>query len=163
MRLYPATAFLGIALGLGIAPAAAASGDVSVERGAHVAITGGCHDCHTVGYNESNGQIDPAAALKGSAVGYQGPWGTTYPKNLRLTAIQRASDEDTFVDYLKSFQTLPPMPWYNVHALDESDMRSLYRYIISLGEPGDPAPDALPPGETPKTPYIVFAPPVMPQ
>ena len=75
----------------------------------------------------------------------------------------RLEDMRIPVAYLKTFQSLPPMPWYNVHALEENDMRSLYRYIVSLGEPGDPAPEALPPGTTPKTPYIVFAPPVMPQ
>jgi hypothetical protein len=163
MQIGHAIKLAGMAIGLCAASGAyAATDDVSVERGAHVAIIGGCNDCHTVGYNESNGKVDPAAALKGSPVGYQGPWGTSYPKNLRLTATQHGG-EDGFVDYLKTFQTLPPMPWYNVHALEENDMRSLYRYIVSLGEPGDPAPDALPPGATPKTPYIVFAPPVMPQ
>jgi hypothetical protein len=47
--------------------------------------------------------------------------------------------------------------------MDESDLRSLYLYIKSLGAPGDPAPEALPPGVTPKTPYTVAAPPIMPK
>ena len=55
------------------------------------------------------------------------------------------------------------MPFYNVHAMDESDLRSLYQYIKSLGEPGDPMPDAVPPGGTPKTPYVVIVPPTMPK
>ena len=156
--------YLAAILSVGLVPAAlAADGVVSVERGAQVAVIGGCNDCHTVGYNESGGKVDPAAALKGSPVGFMGPWGTTYPLNLRLTAIQKATNEDEFVAFLQTLQTRPPMPWYNVHALDESDMRSLYRYIRSLGPAGDQAPDALPPGEIPKTPYIVFAPPVMPK
>jgi hypothetical protein len=54
------------------------------------------------------------------------------------------------------------MPYYNVHALDEIQMRSLYQYIASLGAPGDPAPDYVPPGQKPKFPYAVFAPPTMP-
>lgn len=150
------------AIGLSLAPMAAiaAAGDVSVERGAQMAIVGGCHDCHTPGYGESGGKVDPAVALKGVAVGWQGPWGTTYAKNLRLTAER---NEDAFVQYMKEFTTLPPMPWYNVHAMDESDLRSLYLYIKSLGEPGEQVPDALPPGQEPKTPYVVAAPPVMPK
>ena len=149
-------------LSLCLAPAAfAADGVVSVERGAQVAVIGGCNDCHTVGYNESGGKVDPAVALKGSGVGFQGPWGTTYPLNLRWTVLDKS--EDFFVKYAKTFETRPPMPWYNVHAMDESDLRSLWRYIRSLGDPGEQAPDALPPGETPKTPYIVFAPPTMPK
>ena len=144
----------------GLAPAGAA--EVSVTRGAQVAVTNGCHDCHTGGYLESGGKIDPAAALKGTGLGWQGPWGTTYPANLRLTAKEKGS-EDAFVHYLKAFEARPPMPYFNVHAMDESDMRSLYQYIVSLGEPGEDVPDYLPPGQEPKTPYIVIAPPIMPK
>ncbi|MCX5494933.1 hypothetical protein OSH11_09470 [Kaistia dalseonensis] len=132
-----------------------------MKRGALVAITGGCHDCHSSGYAESGGKIDPATALKGAAVGYQGPWGTTYPSNLRILA-EKLSEKD-FVHLAKTFQARPPMPWFNVNAMEESDVRSLYLYIASLGEPGDPAPDYVPPGQEPKTPYIVFAPPQMPK
>ena len=138
----------------------AQSGEVSVTKGERVAIIGGCHDCHTAGYAETNGTIDPAVALKGNPVGYQGPWGTTYAVNLRLVAAKYS--EDDFVKYLSTFQTRPPMPWFNVHVLEESEVRSLHRYIVSLGEPGDPAPAFVPPGEKPKSPYIVFAPPTMP-
>ena len=140
----------------------AMAGEVSAKRGEQVSITGGCHDCHTAGYGESGGKIDPAAALKGTAMGWQGPWGTTYPANLRLVVKEQGS-EDTFVKYAKTFQAKPPMPFYNVHAMDEGDLRSLYQYIVSLGEPGEPAPDYLPPGQEPKTPYIVIAPPIMPK
>jgi hypothetical protein len=149
------------AIGFGLMPLTAlAAGEVSVERGAQVAVFGGCHDCHTAGYNESGGKVDPAAALKGIALGWQGPWGTTYAKNLRLTAERT---EDEFVRYLKEFTSLPPMPYYNVHAMDESDLRSLYLYIKSLGEPGEQVPEALPHGQEPKTPYVIAAPPIMPK
>lgn len=152
-----------VALGaLAIPGGAALAGEVSVARGAQVAITSGCHDCHTNGYAESGGKVDPAAALKGTGLGWQGPWGTTYPANLRLVAKDKGS-EDAFVQYAKTFQAKPPMPAFNVHAMDESDIRSLYQYIVSLGEPGDAVPDYVPPGQEPKTPYIVIAPPIMPK
>jgi mono/diheme cytochrome c family protein len=151
---------LALALGLGVTPIAAQAADVSVERGRQVSIVGGCNDCHTAGYNESGGKIDPDKALKGIAVGWQGPWGTTYAKNLRLTAER---DEDAFVQYMEEFEALPPMPWYNVHAMDESDLRALYHYIKSLGDPGEQVPDAVPPGQEPTTPYVVAAPPTMPK
>ena len=54
--------------------AAPAAGEPSVERGLYISIIGGCHDCHTEGYKESGGRIDPAKALKGNAIGFQGPW-----------------------------------------------------------------------------------------
>jgi mono/diheme cytochrome c family protein len=141
--------------------AQAAAGDVSVERGRQVSIIGGCNDCHTAGYNESQGQIDPAKALKGTAIGWMGPWGTTYPANIRLKT--KDMSEDDFVQYAKTFTARPPMPYYNVHAMDESDLRSLYRYIKSLGDPGEAMPDYVAPGQEPKTPYYVAAPPTMPK
>ena len=47
--------------------------------------------------------------------------------------------------------------------INESDIRSLYQYITSLGDAGDPMPNAVPPGSKPTTPYVVIAPPQMPQ
>jgi cytochrome c553 len=151
---------LALAMGMMASGALAQDADVSIAKGERVSIIGGCHDCHTVGYGESNGEIDPATALMGNPVGYNGPWGTSYAVNLRL--VVAGMSEDEWVQYLKTFKATPPMPWFNVHHLDEGEMRSLYQYIASLGEPGKPAPEALPPGEKPKTPYLVFAPPTMP-
>ena len=149
-----------VALAMPWPATAMAAGTASVDRGAHVAIIGGCHDCHTDGYAQTNGRVDPAKALKGNPVGFQGPWGTTYATNLRISI--GGMSEDAFVQYARTFQTRPPMPWFNVHALDEDDSRSLYRYIKSLGEPGAPAPDYVPPGGRLTMPFIVFAPPTMP-
>ena len=150
-------------LAIGFMPATVfAQGEVSVERGLQVSITGGCHDCHTEGYRETEGKIDPAKAMMGSSVGFRGPWGTTYPQNLRLTA--RQFTEEVFLQYIKhGLKMRPPMPWYNLRALDDSDVRSLYRYLISLGSPGKDAPTYVFPYDEPKTPYVVFAPPTMPK
>jgi cytochrome c553 len=133
----------------------------SVAYGKWVSIVGGCHDCHTADYGEKNGVINPDLALKGNPVGYRGPWGTTYAVNLRILAD--GMSEDAWVKFLQTFTARPPMPYYNVHALDDVQMRSLHMYIASLGAAGDPAPSYVPPGEEPTTPYAVFAPPVMPK
>jgi len=137
----------------------ATQGEISVERGLYISIIGGCHDCHTEGYSAAGGKIDPSKAMKGDpSLGWQGPWGVTYAANLRRKAFIR--DEDSFVEDMQALNTLPPMPWYNLRAMEESDLRSLYRYLISLGEPGDPVP--IPSIEKPLTPYIKIAPPSMP-
>ncbi len=146
---------LGVCAGF-VQPVALTAGEVSVDRGAYVAITSGCHDCHTGGYNESGGKVDPATALRGVPVGWQGPWGTTYAANLRVTV--KDLTEDAFVTYARTFKTRPPMPWYNVHAMEESDLRSLFQYIKALGDPGDPMPEGLPPGVEPSTPYLNMMP-----
>jgi hypothetical protein len=130
----------------------AAAGEISIERGLYISIIGGCHDCHTKGYFDSRGRIDPDAALKGSDIGFRGEWGTSYPSNLRYAMSKRPEDE--FVFAVRYYIGSPPMPWHNLHRLDESDARSLYRYIVSLGEPGKPTQSLLKPGEKARTPYI---------
>jgi len=152
-------AVFAIAASLGTAAFAADA--PSVEMGKHVSIVGGCHDCHTVGYAESGGQIDPNTALKGNPIGYAGPWGVNYAKNLRLTVSKMS--EDDWVTFAKTFTVGPPMPWFNVHELTEVESRSLYEYIKSLGDPGEQSPTDLPPGAKITTPYSVFAPPLPPQ
>jgi hypothetical protein len=156
------TAFTALVVMTLSAPTLAfAQENVSVERGLYVSVIGGCHDCHTQGYRESGGKIDAAKAMKGDAtLGWRSPLGVAYAANLRLFAFLR--DEDAFVNDMKGLpETLPPMPWYNVRAMDETDLRSLYRYLMSLGEPGKPVP--LPSHEEPMTPYITIDPPTMPK
>jgi hypothetical protein len=67
--------------------------------------------------------------------------------------------EDGYVHYMKALRTYPPMPWWNVRTMDESELRSLYRYIKSLGPPGKLLPALVDPDKEPMTPYIVVAPP----
>ena len=127
--------------------------------GQYLTVVGGCNDCHTPGWAESNGRTPPAEQLTGSPVGYRGPWGTTYAANLRAVA-QRAT-EDRWVRILTTADGghgRPPMPWMNTRQMSDHDLRVMYRYIHSLGPAGKPAPRAVPPGGTPATPYINFVP-----
>lgn len=126
------------------------------EAGRYLAILGGCNDCHTPGWAESGGTLPEEAWLTGDSVGFRGPWGTSYPKNLRLSV--QATDEDAWVERLKMGQGLPPMPWMNTARMDEQDLRALYRFIRSLGPAGDQAPMPVGPDMEPRTPYISFAP-----
>lgn len=142
-------------------PSLLAADEVSVERGFYISIIGGCHFCHTEGYREADGKIDPEKALKGSSIGWQGPWGTTYAANLRDSAM--GFNEDKWVDHLKNKVNLPTMPWYQVQAMTDSDLRSVYLYIKSLGPPGELAPFYREPGKEPRTPYVILAPPQTPK
>ena len=126
-----------------LSTAAFAADAPSVEFGKHISIVGGCHDCHTVGYAESGGKIDPDKALQGNPVGYVGPWGTNFARNLRITVSKMS--EDDWVGFAKSFEVGPTMPWFNVHELNELESRSLYQYLKSLGPAGPQAPDDIPP------------------
>ena len=127
-----------------------------VEAGRYLAIVGGCNDCHTAGYLQTEGDVPEGQWLTGSSVGWRGPWGTTYPSNLRLTVSEMSEDE--WVTVLHERNALPPMPWMNINQLSEPDARALYKYIQSLGLSGDRMPVALPPDQEPTTPYLSLFP-----
>ncbi len=135
------------------------TGGTAVERGRYLAIAGGCNDCHTNGYLLTEGNVPETEWLLGSPVGWRGPWGTTYPPNLRLTVQDLTEDE--WVTLLRTRKALPPMPWVNANQLAEADAGALYAYIRSLGPAGERMPTALPPEQEPTTPYLSLF-PVMP-
>jgi mono/diheme cytochrome c family protein len=135
-------------------PSAAQAETSHLERGRYLARIGGCNDCHTPGYAGSGGRIPEAQWLVGDRVGWQGPWGTTYPANLRL-ALQNISEEQWLKD-ARQRQLRPPMPWFALRDMSDEDLVSLYRFIRSLGPAGEPAPAYLPPGVEPQGPAIRF-------
>ena len=92
--------------------------------------------------------------LTGDSFGWRGPWGTTYGANLRL--FMGALSEDQWVEVAKTLENRPPMPWFNLNAMAEADLRAIYRFTRSLGDPGNPAPDYVPPDEEPEPPYALF-------
>jgi mono/diheme cytochrome c family protein len=126
----------------------------TIDRGRYLAQVGGCNDCHTSGYLMSNGQIPESQWLMGDNFGWRGPWGTTYAPNLRL--FLKDMSEDQWVQVARTLKRRPPMPWYTLNMIYEDDLRALYRFIRSLGDPGKPAPAYVPPGEEPSTPYALF-------
>ena len=131
-----------------------------LARGEYLVKLGGCNDCHTPGYAESGGQLAKATWLTGSPLGYNGPWGTTYPTNLRLRMQEMT--EAQWMDYSANLRTRPPMPDFTVRMMTAQDRRDMYRFIRSLGGAGQPAPDALPPGKTPPLPVFSLHLPAMP-
>lgn len=142
------------------ASASAATGQDAnlAARGEYLARIAGCNDCHTPGYGERGGDVPKDAWLTGSSFGFSGPWGTTYPANLRLKAAEM--DEAGWMHYTGNLHTRPPMPDYGVRDMAPEDRRALYRFLRQLGPGGDMAPAYLPPGQTPPLPYMqVVVPP----
>jgi len=125
-----------------------------VERGRYLARVSGCNDCHTPGYFMNEGKTPVSQWLTGGDLGWRGPWGTTYGSNLRL--FVKGMSESQWIEAARTLKRRPPMPWFNLNAMDEADLRALYRFIRSLGDPGQPAPAYVPPGEEPKTAYALF-------
>jgi hypothetical protein len=92
--------------------------------------------------------------LVGDTLGWRGPWGTTYPINLRL--YMRDMPEAKWVRTAKTMKSRPPMPWFALHDMTETDLKAIWHYVRSLGPAGEPAPIYLPPGVEPKGLYIQF-------
>jgi len=136
-------------------PAVHAASDI--EAGRYIVMLGGCNDCHTPGFAQTGG-AEPAEAdwLMGDAVGFAGPWGVSYPANLRLSF--EAMTEDDFVELARKGEGRPPMPWPSLKAMSESDLRAVYRYVKSLGPKGVQAPAPVAPGAEATTPVIHFMP-----
>jgi mono/diheme cytochrome c family protein len=126
----------------------------AISRGRYLVEIAGCNDCHTAGYAQSGGNIPETKWLTGDRLGWYGPWGTTYPPNLRL--YMRTMTEAQWVERAKTLQGRPPMPWYALHRMSADDLATIYRFVRYLGPAGRPAPQALPPGQTPPAPYVTF-------
>jgi hypothetical protein len=134
-----------------------ASVDPLVERGRYLVGFGSCNDCHTPGWRESNGTIPTSQWMIGTNLGYRGPWGTSYPANVRLE-FQQISEED-WLFMVRTRGGHWPMVWHDLRLLKVEDQRAIYRFIKSLGPHGVKTPADLPPSIEPKTRYIWVEPP----
>lgn len=160
MKIYQATLFAAaLVIVLGYQAVGGQTGSQSrsnaqmIERGRYIVDIGGCNDCHTKGYADAGGKAAETDKLKGDTLGYRGPWGTTFPTNLRLTISKMT--EDQWVRYGKGLMTRPPMPFFNIRAMSDEDLRGIYYYVKSLpGGIGTASPRFMGPDKTPKPPYI---------
>jgi mono/diheme cytochrome c family protein len=141
-------------------PAPFVTATSQAAAGEYLTIVGGCNDCHTPGWNESFGQVPSENRLTGVELGFRGPWGTSYPANLRLSVQGKSNTE--WITMIRGRRGMPPMPWMNLHLMNQRDLEAIYAYLVSLGPKGEPAPAYVPPDREPATPYVVLE-PVMPK
>ena len=125
-----------------------------LERGRYLVKITGCNDCHTPGYAATGGQIPELKWLVGDQLGWRGPWGTTYPSNLRL--FMSKITEDQWVKTARTTTYRPPMPWFALREMSRADLKAMYRYIKHLGSAGDPAPAYVPSDQEPQGPVVMF-------
>lgn len=149
-----------VSLSVSAQAAESKSDKATIERGRVLTVIGGCHDCHTPGYPEAAGKVPQAEWLTGNVVGFQGPWGTSYPANLRLK-VQDMTEKEWLMRTRQPM--LPPMPWFNLRDSSDKDLIAMYRYMRSLGTAGQPAPAAAAPGVMVSTPYFEFVPKNLPK
>ncbi|RZL89919.1 MAG: c-type cytochrome [Variovorax sp.] len=152
------TRLIAAALALLASAAAFAGPDAATKeqlrRGRYLVQTSGCNDCHTPGYGPKNGQVDDKLWLTGDALGWAGPWGTTYATNLRLWMA--GMSEQQWIRHARHMQPRPPMPWFNVRAMSDADLKAIYAFTRSLGPGGAPAPAYVPPGTKAAGPVVQF-------
>lgn len=140
------------------APAAVWAGEGSaaaqVERGRYLARIAGCNDCHTPNYAATDGKVPEAAWLTGDRLGWQGPWGTTYPGNLRRF-FARTSEAD-WLRIARGGGFRPPMPGFVLRDMSDADLRALWHFVRALGPAGEEMPAWLPPGREASGPVVRF-------
>jgi mono/diheme cytochrome c family protein len=133
------------------ASASPASSGALVDRGRYLVTVMSCNDCHTPG--TLFGGPDMSRMLSGSEVGWHGPWGTSFPRNLtpdpetglgKWTADEIANTLRTGVRPNHSV-LLPPMPWPSTSQLSEADLRAIVAFLRSLPPVKHAVPAALPP------------------
>lgn len=144
----------------GMAWAQPPAGAAEIRHGRYLVQTSGCNDCHTPGYMQQDGKVPESEWLTGDAMGWQGPWGTTYPANLRQLVQQM--DEKTWLARARQ-PMRPPMPSPSLRAMSDADLKAIYRYVRSLGAKGQPAPAYVPPGGKVATPFLDLNPKNLPQ
>jgi mono/diheme cytochrome c family protein len=124
-----------------------------IARGRYMVLTGHCNNCHTGAYAAKQGNMPETEWLLGNPIGFRSEAGTSYASNLRLTV--RNYTEEQWVSYAKAAKPRPPMPWWSIHETTPQDLAAMYRYIISLGPAGQPAPPFVAADKEPPAPYEV--------
>ena len=129
------------------------------QAGRYIVRTSGCNDCHTPGFMVLGEKVPEAQWLIGNPIGFRGPWGTTYPQNLRRFVQPFTAEQ--FVEVVRKRRDRPPMPWSQLHAMSDADLKAVYAYLKHLGAThglAQPASDWVPPDREPSTPFILMVP-----
>lgn len=126
--------------------------EARVERGRYLTLLGGCNDCHTPG--TFYGAPDYERTLSGSELGWVGPWGVSFPRNLTPdaeTGIGKWSERN-IVDALRTGMRpdgsvlAPPMPWPMYATMTDDDAFAIAAYLKSLKPVQHRVPARIAPG-----------------
>ena len=148
----------------GAAPAAKGklSSNAQIERGKYLVGICSCNDCHTPG--TLFGAPDFDRMLSGSEVGWSGPWGVSYARNLtpdKETGLGTWSDKDIITAFRTGKRPdgrvlNPPMPWQNLNGMSDKDAQAIVAFLRSIPAVSHKVPEIVPPGTPPSTPVIPF-------
>jgi len=136
-----------------------------IARGRQISWSSGCIDCHTPG--TFYGTPDTTRLMSGSELGWEGPWGVTYPRNLTPDpetgiaswTVQNIVDAVRLGHRPDQSPILPPMPWPAYSQMSDDDVYALATYLKSLPPVKHRAPDRIPPGVAATGARLTFPPP----
>jgi mono/diheme cytochrome c family protein len=136
-----------------------------IARGRQISLSSGCQDCHTPG--TFYGTTDTTRMMSGSELGWEGPWGVTYPRNLTPdpeTGIASWSENDIITAFRTGHRPdqtmlLPPMPWPTYAFMSDEDAHALAAFIKSLPPIHHKNLDRQPPGSKATGARLTFPPP----
>jgi len=131
---------------------AAMTPEQKIARGLYLVTITGCNDCHTPG--AMFGAPDTTRRLSGSEMGWQGPWGITFARNL-TPDTETGIGSWTEAQIVTAFQTghrpdgsplMPPMPWTDFAAMTPEDAGAVAAYLKSIPPVKHTNVKAVPPG-----------------
>lgn len=136
-----------------------------VKRGEYLVTLMGCNDCHTPG--TFYGSPDFSRRLSGSELGWTGPWGVAFPRNLTPdpeTGLGKWTDEQIITAFRTGQRPdgrmlAPFMPYASFSHLTDEDAHAIVAYLRSLPPIVHHVPDVVPPGEKYDGAAMVFPPP----
>lgn len=102
----------------------------------------------------------PWFAATAGMTAWAGPWGISYAAN--LTPDENTGmgiwTEEMFINAMRTGQhygvarkILPPMPWENLAALNDEDLKAIFAYLRSIPAIRNPVPVPVPSGEAQHT------------
>jgi hypothetical protein len=101
----------------------------------------------------------PWFAVTAGLTAWSGPWGISYAANLtpdEATGMGIWTDE-MFIAAMRTGRhfgvgrpILPPMPWRNLAALSDDDLKAIMAYLRSLPPVVNQVPEPVPPGGAPQ-------------
>ena len=147
------------------APEAGMTPAQTLARGRYLFLTLGCNDCHTPG--SMYGAPDTTRMVAGSELGWKGPWGISFPRNITPDSATGIGTwtEDQIVTAVREGRRpdntplLPPMPWPDFANLTNEDAHALAAYLKTLPPVHHPNIETVPPGQKYSGRYLELPPP----
>lgn len=87
---------------------------------------------------------------------WAGPWGVSFTRNLTpdMATGLGSWTEEMFIKAMRTGKhmgegrpILPPMPWFNVAAMTDTDIKSVFAFLRSLTPIENAVPDPIPPAQ----------------